>query len=41
LVEFAMGGAAIAHNGNITNANALRRELEMNGEGRSFQSSSG
>ena len=25
--EFAMGGAAIAHNGNITNANALRREL--------------
>ncbi|MEO1274920.1 MAG: amidophosphoribosyltransferase, partial [Pseudomonadota bacterium] len=25
--EFAMGGAAIAHNGNITNAEALRREL--------------
>lgn len=25
--EFSMGGAAIAHNGNITNANALRREL--------------
>jgi amidophosphoribosyltransferase len=25
--EFAMGGAAIAHNGNITNADALRREL--------------
>lgn len=25
--EFAMGGAAIAHNGNITNANAIRREL--------------
>jgi len=25
--EFAMGGCAIAHNGNITNAEALRREL--------------
>ena len=25
--EFAMGGAAIAHNGNITNAHAIRREL--------------
>ncbi len=25
--EFAMGGAAIAHNGNITNAEALRKEL--------------
>ncbi len=25
--EFSMGGAAIAHNGNITNAQALRREL--------------
>ncbi len=25
--EFSMGGAAIAHNGNITNAAALRREL--------------
>ncbi len=25
--EFAMGGAAIAHNGNITNAMSLRREL--------------
>src|SRR6056297_1869556 len=25
--EFAMGGAAIAHNGNITNALALRRDL--------------
>ncbi|WP_025062602.1 amidophosphoribosyltransferase [Sulfitobacter guttiformis] len=36
--EFAMGGAAIAHNGNITNANALRRELI--GRGSIFQSSS-
>ncbi|WP_158968442.1 amidophosphoribosyltransferase [Chachezhania sediminis] len=36
--EFSMGGAAIAHNGNITNALALRRELiEM---GSIFQSSS-
>lgn len=25
--EFAMGGAAISHNGNITNANSLRRDL--------------
>ncbi|NNE86563.1 MAG: amidophosphoribosyltransferase [Silicimonas sp.] len=25
--EFSLGGAAIAHNGNITNADALRREL--------------
>ena len=25
--EFSMGGAAIAHNGNITNADSLRREL--------------
>jgi amidophosphoribosyltransferase len=25
--EFSLGGAAIAHNGNLTNANALRREL--------------
>ncbi len=25
--EFAMGGAAIAHNGNLTNADTLRREL--------------
>ena len=25
--EFSMGGAAIAHNGNITNADALRREF--------------
>jgi len=36
--EFAMGGAAIAHNGNITNANALRRELIERGS--IFQSSS-
>ncbi|MFD2738636.1 amidophosphoribosyltransferase [Sulfitobacter aestuarii] len=36
--EFAMGGAAIAHNGNITNANALRRELIEHGS--IFQSSS-
>ncbi|WP_085878889.1 amidophosphoribosyltransferase [Roseisalinus antarcticus] len=36
--EFAMGGAAIAHNGNITNANALRRELIDRGS--IFQSSS-
>ena len=36
--EFAMGGAAIAHNGNITNANSLRRELI--GRGSIFQSSS-
>lgn len=36
--EFAMGGAAIAHNGNLTNADALRRELI--GSGSIFQSSS-
>lgn len=36
--EFAMGGAAIAHNGNITNAAALRRELIQHGS--IFQSSS-
>jgi amidophosphoribosyltransferase len=36
--EFAMGGAAIAHNGNITNAAALRRELIERGS--IFQSSS-
>jgi amidophosphoribosyltransferase len=36
--EFAMGGAAIAHNGNITNALALRRELIERGS--IFQSSS-
>jgi len=36
--EFAMGGAAIAHNGNITNAVALRKELI--GRGSIFQSSS-
>ena len=36
--EFAMGGAAIAHNGNITNADALRRELIQSGS--IFQSSS-
>ncbi|MGR3571274.1 amidophosphoribosyltransferase [Brevirhabdus sp.] len=36
--EFSMGGAAIAHNGNITNANALRRELIDRGS--IFQSSS-
>ncbi|MBI6630148.1 amidophosphoribosyltransferase [Pontibaca salina] len=36
--EFAMGGAALAHNGNITNANALRRELIERGS--IFQSSS-
>jgi len=36
--EFAMGGAAIAHNGNITNADALRRELIDRGS--IFQSSS-
>lgn len=36
--EFAMGGAAIAHNGNLTNANALRRELIQRGA--IFQSSS-
>ncbi len=36
--EFAMGGAAIAHNGNITNAEALRRELIERGS--IFQSNS-
>ncbi len=36
--EFAMGGAALAHNGNITNANSLRRELIERGS--IFQSSS-
>jgi len=36
--EFAMGGCAIAHNGNITNAVALRRELIERGS--IFQSSS-
>ncbi|MGB0959479.1 MAG: amidophosphoribosyltransferase [Halocynthiibacter sp.] len=36
--EFAMGGAAIAHNGNITNAAAIRRELIDRGS--IFQSSS-
>lgn len=36
--EFAMGGAAIAHNGNITNAIALRKELIERGS--IFQSSS-
>ena len=33
--EFAMGGAAIAHNGNIVNADELRRELI--GRGSIFQ----
>ena len=36
--EFAMGGAAVAHNGNITNAEALRRDLISRGS--IFQSSS-
>ncbi len=36
--EFAMGGAAIAHNGNLTNARALRRTLIERGA--IFQSSS-
>ncbi|MDP3959016.1 MAG: amidophosphoribosyltransferase [Pseudorhodobacter sp.] len=36
--EFSMGGAAIAHNGNLTNALALRRELIERGS--IFQSSS-
>lgn len=36
--EFSMGGAAIAHNGNITNADALRRDLIERGS--IFQSSS-
>ncbi len=36
--EFAMGGAALAHNGNLTNAESLRRELIERGS--IFQSSS-
>ncbi|MEX0285514.1 MAG: amidophosphoribosyltransferase [Paracoccaceae bacterium] len=36
--EFSLGGAALAHNGNITNADALRRELIERGS--IFQSSS-
>ncbi len=36
--EFSMGGCAVAHNGNITNAAALRRELIERGS--IFQSSS-
>jgi amidophosphoribosyltransferase len=36
--EFSLGGAAIAHNGNITNADALRKELIERGS--IFQSSS-
>lgn len=36
--EFSMGGAAIAHNGNITNAEALKRELIERGS--IFQSNS-
>jgi amidophosphoribosyltransferase len=36
--EFAMGGCAIAHNGNLTNAGSLRRELIERGS--IFQSSS-
>ncbi|MEE4347958.1 MAG: amidophosphoribosyltransferase, partial [Paracoccaceae bacterium] len=36
--EFSVGGAAIAHNGNITNADALRKELIERGS--IFQSSS-
>ena len=36
--EFAMGGAAIAHNGNITNAESLRREMIERGS--IFQSGS-
>jgi amidophosphoribosyltransferase len=36
--EFSMGGAALAHNGNIVNAEELRRELI--GRGSIFQSSS-
>ena len=36
--EFAMGGCAIAHNGNLTNADALRKELIERGS--IFQSSS-
>ena len=36
--EFAMGGAAVAHNGNITNAESLRREMIERGS--IFQSGS-
>ena len=36
--EFAMGGCAIAHNGNITNAESLRRQLQERGS--IFQSGS-
>ncbi|MEP3347612.1 MAG: amidophosphoribosyltransferase [Litoreibacter sp.] len=36
--DFSLGGAAIAHNGNITNADALRKELVERGS--IFQSSS-
>ena len=36
--EFAMGGCAIAHNGNITNADSLRRQLQERGS--IFQSAS-
>ncbi|MDE3080947.1 MAG: amidophosphoribosyltransferase [Paracoccaceae bacterium] len=36
--EFSMGGCAVAHNGNLTNAHALRRELIERGS--IFQSSS-
>ncbi|WP_127900125.1 amidophosphoribosyltransferase [Solirhodobacter olei] len=36
--EFAMGGCAVAHNGNITNANQLRRDLIERGS--IFQSNS-
>ncbi|HHB80646.1 MAG TPA: amidophosphoribosyltransferase [Aliiroseovarius sp.] len=36
--EFSMGGAAIAHNGNLTNANALRKQLIERGS--IFQSGS-
>jgi amidophosphoribosyltransferase len=36
--EFSMGGAAIAHNGNLTNAESLRREMIERGS--IFQSSS-
>jgi len=37
-VDYALGSLAIAHNGNITNADALRRDLEEKGS--IFQSSS-
>ncbi|MEM7742071.1 MAG: amidophosphoribosyltransferase [Pseudomonadota bacterium] len=36
--EFSMGGCAVAHNGNLTNANVLRRQLQERGS--IFQSSS-